>query len=368
MGRRNNSPDLILEKALEGKLLSGPEQLKLLTIKDSDLLERLFETARRVREKYFGNSVFLYGFLYINTYCRNSCQFCLYRGSNRSAPRYRKTKAEIVESAQMLAASGVHLIDLTLGEDPALFDKTDGFDPLIDILERVIESVKLPVMISPGCVPAAILKQLAETGIRWFACYQETYNRDLFDRLRKKQNFDRRMEIKLAAQHLGLLVEDGLLCGVGESDRDLLEAVATMGLLGVDQIRVMTFVPQPGTPMGDRSFPDPLRELKTIALMRLCFPQLLIPATLDIRGRHGLRRRLDAGANVVTSIVPSGRGLAGVAQDRLDIETGGRTVDGIREILEACGLSPAGPNRYGEWMHRRCADREGAVSKVGDPA
>ena len=36
----------------------------------------LFEEARKVREKQFGNRIFLYGFVYFTTWCRNNCAFC----------------------------------------------------------------------------------------------------------------------------------------------------------------------------------------------------------------------------------------------------------------------------------------------------
>ena len=67
-------------------------------------------------------------------------------------------------------------------------------------------------------------------------------------------------------------------------------------------------------------------ELLTIAAMRLAMPDRFIPASLDVDGIAGLERRLQAGANVVTSIVPPTVGLAGVSQAELDIDEGYRTV------------------------------------------
>ncbi|MEX1352924.1 MAG: hypothetical protein WCB15_11365 [Desulfobacterales bacterium] len=66
-----------------------------------------------------------------------------------------------------------------------------------------------------------------------------------------------------------------------------------------------------------------------------------------------LPQRLEAGANVVTSIVPPGRGLAGVARHSLDIEEGKRTIASVEEILPACGLRPASAEKYLSWIRRR---------------
>ncbi|MEJ2641823.1 MAG: hypothetical protein P8010_19835, partial [Desulfosarcinaceae bacterium] len=101
--------------------------------------------------------------------------------------------------------------------------------------------------------------------------------------------------------------------------------------------------------------PRTATEIKLIALMRLMMPARLIPASLDIDGLSGLRQRLDAGANVVTSLVPPGEGLAGVAQSRLDIEAGRRTVTGIEETLAACDLKAAASDDYGRWVAARQA-------------
>jgi methylornithine synthase len=74
--------------------------------------------------------------------------------------------------------------------------------------------------------------------------------------------------------------------------------------------------------------------------MRLVFPGKLIPATLDVEGLAGLKQRLEAGANVVTSIVPPHQGLVGVAQSLLDIDDARRNTASVLSVLEDCGLRP----------------------------
>ncbi len=348
------STERILSRALDEMLLSDRERLQILKIQDPVSLALLFSAARRLRERYFGNRLFLYGFLYASTYCRNQCRFCLYRHGNSQAPRYRKSTEAIIASARQLGESGVHLIDLTMGEDPVLYrEGSKGYHALFDTLERLIAAVGRPVMVSPGVVPLAVLRRFARIGVRWYACYQETHNRALFRRLRGGQDYDMRWQVKGAARGMGLLIEEGLLCGVGETADDIVNSLGAMGRLKADQIRVMSFIPQIGTPMGGLPPAEPIRELKIMALMRLCFPGRLIPASMDVGGHDGLRQRLDAGANVVTSLVPPGQGLAGVARSRMDIEDGRRTVEGIGDILDACGLTPAPMSHFDAWMQGR---------------
>ena len=104
--------------------------LGLLSAKSEGERAFVFDAAREARHRAFGNKVFLYGFLYLSTHCRNDCAFCQYRRSNSSLERYRKPLGEMLEAAGRLAADGVHLLDLTLGEDPYYVEPA-GFHRLV---------------------------------------------------------------------------------------------------------------------------------------------------------------------------------------------------------------------------------------------
>jgi methylornithine synthase len=346
--------EALLAKLKAEENLSKAEITFLLNLQDEDLIRALFQEARDVRQNYFGNKIFMYGFIYASTYCRNDCNFCLFRRSNSQTKRYRKSKQEIVAAALRLADSGVHLIDLTMGEDPAIFNGGGaGFEQLVDLVSSLQKETELPIMVSPGVVPAHALQKLATAGAVWYACYQETHSSALFKKLRPGQDYHNRMQGKVDAHHLGLLVEEGLLCGVGETPDQIAQSMEVMKKLGADQMRVMNFVPQPGTPMARQRPPDPLRETLIAAVMRLVFPDRLIPASLDVEGIAGLKRRLNSGTNVVTSIVPPGEGLVGVAQHSLNIEEGGRTTASVKNVLKRVGLEPANREEYQNWIRRR---------------
>jgi len=323
--------------------------------------EELFRAARELRRRHFGDRVFLYGFLYLSTFCRNDCRFCWYRRSNPDCRRYRKSEEEVLEASARLAASGVHLLDLTLSEDP-LLRTPPGLETLARLTARVKQTSGLPLMLSPGVVPASALRALKGAGADWYACYQETHSRRLFRRLRPGQSYAARMRAKRAARAAGLLLEEGILCGVGEGLHDLARSARAMESLGAEQVRAMSFVPRPGIPLAERHRGDPQRELIAIAALRLTFPDRLIPASLDVDGLAGLQRRLAAGANVVTSLIPPGQGLAGVAQSELDIEEGRRSVAEVQEVLARCGLAPASRAQYSEWLRMRARQEPRAGS------
>ncbi len=345
----------ILNRLQNGKRAGKSEIKYLLRLADPYDIDLLFGAARCVRSNYFGSKIFLYGFLYFSTYCRNSCRFCQYRQSNNMIPRYRKTKAQILNAAMEMSKTGVHLIDLTMGEDPELYSSSAQFDlqQFVSMVKTVQDKTKLPVMISPGTLPDKIIGQLAEAQTLWYACYQETHNKILYKTLREGQSFQKRIAKKQIAKNFGMLIEEGILTGVGETCDDLADSIIWMRDFPVDQARVMTFIPQTGTPMSGFQKQEYLKEQIVIAVMRLVLGDVLIPASLDIGGLDGLQARLDAGANVVTSIVPPDKGLTGVANFSLDIEDSRRTLKHILPILKTCGLKSAKVEEYRIWIKNR---------------
>jgi methylornithine synthase len=341
----------ILKKCRNGGQLSNEEIVYLLNRTDKNETEQIFSAARAVRQAVFGNKVFLYGFVYFSTYCQNSCTFCYFRKENPNPPRYRKSLQEVVDVAIELKNSGVHLIDLTTGDDPFY---TEYPEKLAEIIKAVKGKTGLPVMVSPGVLDRNGLRLIEQAGADWYALYQETHQRALFGQLRQGQSYDKRMNAKQYAKELGMLIEEGLLTDVGETSVDRVHSFDEMKRLGTAQTRAMTFIPQEGSPFQGPGNDKYHNELLNIAVMRLLFPDVLIPASLDVEGLDGLEKRLMAGANVVTSIIPPKKGVAGVANASHDIDEGYRTVAGIQDTLRTCNLTCAAPQEYSRWVaHRR---------------
>jgi Biotin synthase and related enzymes len=330
-------------------IMDKNEIIELLRIDDPQKVEELFSKARSARKKVLANKIFMYGFVYFSTFCRNNCNFCYYRKSN-DIERYRKTPEEIISISRQLADSGVHLIDLTMGEDMKYHQ--EHFTDLFDMVKEIKRITGLPVMISPGVIDDELIEAFADLDSEWYALYQETHNRELFAKLRLNQDYDERMHAKLYAKEKGMLIEEGIMVGIGETPEDIADSLLEMGKIGAKQMRVMSFVPQKGIPMEHMEKPDPLLELKVIAIMRLLYPTALIPASLDIDGIMGLHDRIDAGANLITSIIPPKSGLMGVAQNVMDVDEGGRTVAEATVILREMGCEPATAEEYRNYINK----------------
>jgi len=309
----------------------------------------LCSAAAQVRASGLGTQVFVYGFAYFSTYCRNACRFCFYRKQNTRCQRYRKDPERISEIAQLLERSGVHLIDLTSGEDPILY-RGSRFEPLVRMVKLVNDATDLSIMVSPGVLPRSALRSLKEAGADWYALYQETHNKAVYSKLRIGQHYGTRLEAKLNAHKEGLLIEEGILLGVGESYDDRVDSIFEMKRIGASQVRAMGFVPQDGTPMRNHHSPPIADEMTTMAVMRLVHQDKLMPASLDIDGLKCLALRLASGANVISSVIPPKLGLAGVAQAQLGVDEGLRTVDAVRPHIERLGLQIASKKSYARWL------------------
>ncbi len=328
---------------------SKEELLRIMASDDPEILQALFSQARKIRKEVQGNKIFAYGFVYFTTYCRNNCNFCYYRNSNK-IERYRKNKDEVLAISKSLIDSGVNLIDLTMGEDPQYH--AEDFETVCQIIKEIKEVYDTPVMISPGVVNHNIIDKFAEAGADFYALYQETHNRELYAKMRVGQDYDARMNAKLYAKEKGIYIEEGLLAGIGETSEDIVDSLLTMGEIGARQVRVMSFIPQEGSPMENCKTPDRIEELKIIALMRLLYPGALIPASLDVDGIRGLKDRINAGANLITSIIPPKSGFMGVAHSTMDVDEGGRTVEEAASILDEMGLRIASKEEYEAFLRQ----------------
>ncbi|WP_406658279.1 methylornithine synthase PylB [Methanolobus sp. ZRKC2] len=341
--------DNLAEEILNGSKLTDNELRELLSITDKEELEKLYYVSRKVRDHFFENKVFLYSFVYFSTYCKNKCTFCYYRESN-SINRYRLDINEVRNICRALKGENIHMVDLTMGEDPYFHEHPERFT---DVVRMVKTELNLPIMISPGVLQNESLKELHDNGANFLALYQETHDRELYGKLRVGQSFEDRVNARSFAKSIGYCVEDGILTGVGNDIESTIKSLRGMENNRPDMVRVMTFVPQEGTPLGKKDPESSIEELKIIAILRLMFPDRLIPASLDLEGIPGMVHRLNAGANVVTSIIPSNSTLEGVVNYDRDLEERDRDPKSVIKSLKAMGMEPASQDDFNKILERK---------------
>ncbi len=329
--------DVFARDIINGMQLTDDNLRELLSLEDGKEMGKLHLVAKKVRDHFFGNKVFLYSFVYFSTYCRNNCAFCYYNRCN-DIQRYRLDMDDIRSICRALKDESIHMVDLTMGEDPYFHDEPERF---VDIVRTVKKEMGLPIMVSPGVMDDRTLSRLHENGADFLALYQETHDRELYRKLRVGQSFEERIHARDFARKIGYCVEDGILTGVGNDIESTIRSLRGMQVNEPDMVRVMTFVPQQGTPLEKIDQVSSLSELKIISILRLLFPDRLIPASLDLEGIEGMVHRLNAGANVVTSIIPSDSSLEGVVNYDRELEERDRDPKSVVKRLRTMGMEPA---------------------------
>ena len=271
----------------------------LLSALDGGQAERIRDRAFEVARARFGGGVYIRGLIEISSCCRNNCYYCGLRRSNRHASRYRLTAEEVLDCCREGARSGFGTFVLQGGED-------EGQDD--DWMEATVKAIRAEfpaqaITLSVGERSREAYSRFREAGADRYLLRHETRNDAHYARLHPAEmSGAHRRDCLRALKELGYQVGAGMMVGSpGQTVDCLLDDIAFLEELRPEMIGMGPFVPAAHTPFARHAAGSVDLTLRLIALMRLRFPDALIPATtalatLDGRGREeGIR----SGANVV---------------------------------------------------------------------
>lgn len=108
----------IIAKSLSKTPLQLDETAVLLRTTRPELVEEIFEAARKLKREVYGNRIVLFAPLYIGNYCVNDCRYCSFRRSNKEAVRRTLSPQEIVQQVEALEDKGHKRLILVFGEHP----------------------------------------------------------------------------------------------------------------------------------------------------------------------------------------------------------------------------------------------------------
>ncbi len=173
----------IIAKSLSKVPLQVEETAALLRTTNADLIEEIFEAARKLKREVYGNRIVLFAPLYIGNYCVNDCTYCSFRRSNKQTVRRTLSSKELVQQVEALEAKGHKRLILVFGEHP----RYDAHF-IAETVKQVYQVKKDNGEIRRVNINAAPLDHegfriVKEAGIGTYQIFMETYHHQTYQRV-----------------------------------------------------------------------------------------------------------------------------------------------------------------------------------------
>lgn len=174
----------IIEKARGFKGLSPAEVATLIQVEDPDLLEKIYQTAKEVKEHIYGKRVVLFAPLYLSNECINNCLYCPYRHDNENIPRKTLSEEEIAEECKYIEEMGHKRIVIESGEHPGKTPIEYICNAMRKIYETTNENGSIRrINVNIAATTVEEYKKLKEAGIGTYTLFQETYHRETYRKM-----------------------------------------------------------------------------------------------------------------------------------------------------------------------------------------
>ncbi len=289
----------LLDKLNIEHSLTVDEYEYLLNHVDDELMAAAAEYARVYQDKYYGNKVFTRGLIEFTNFCRNNCYYCGIRRENHNCERYRLSKKQILECVDAGYELGFRTIVLQGGEDFAFSD-----EDICDIVSGIRAAHEdMVVTLSIGERSRESYEKYYEAGARRYLLRHETANPALYAKLHPAElSWENRMRCLRDLKEIGYQVGAGFMVeSPGQTNYDLAMDLKFIEEFKPDMCGIGPFISHKETPFAKEASGTLNTTLFCLSLIRIIYPQVLLPATtalgtIDPRGRE---KGIQAGANVV---------------------------------------------------------------------
>lgn len=274
----------ILEKAKKEKGLSHQDVAYLINCKHDSIWQEIFYLAKKIKHEYYGKRIVLFAPLYLSNYCVNGCTYCPYHFKNKHIFRKKLSQDEIKREAIALMDMGHKRLALEMGEDPInnpIEYLLESIKTIYSIKHKNGEIRRLNINIAATTVEN--YAKLKDAGIGTYILFQETYNKDNYEKLHPtgpKHNYRYHTEAMDRAMQGGIDdVGCGVLFGLNNYDYELvgllmhaehLEAKYGCGPHTISVPRIC-----PADDINPNDFQNALSDdifLKIVALLRVAVP------------------------------------------------------------------------------------------------
>lgn len=259
----------------------------------------LFDKACKIRNQIFGRRVYIRGLIEFTNYCRNNCYYCGIRRDNQKVERYRLEESQILKCCEEGYDLGFRTFVFQGGEDLHFTDEK---------ICAIISTVKSEF---PDCaVTLSLGERSRESYQLWFQAGADRYllRHETADPCHYRQlhppelSLERRKQCLKDLKEIGFQVGAGFMVGSpGQTFGHLAEDMLFLLELRPHMIGIGPFISHTSTPFAGKPGGSVEQTLFLLALLRLTFPKVLLPATtaLSTLTVDGRERGILAGANVI---------------------------------------------------------------------
>ena len=289
----------IIQKLYDTGEITASELKYLLDNFDGETSEFLFEKARTIQHKFFGNKIYVRGLIEFTNYCRNDCFYCGIRRSNDKANRYRLNKEQILSCCDNGYTLGFRTFVFQGGEDAYYTD-----DMMVEIVSEIKKNhPDCAITLSIGERSYESYLRLFEAGADRYLLRHETANESHYTKLHpEKLLLKNRKKCLDDLKKIGYQVGTGFMVGSPYQTTDnLVEDLLFIREFKPEMIGIGPFIPHSDTPFAGQKAGGMELTLFLIGLLRLMNPNSLIPSTTALGTINDLGREkgILAGANVV---------------------------------------------------------------------
>lgn len=289
----------LIDKLYSNRCLDRREYAMLLgELSESDE-QYLYSKAREAASFYYGNNVYIRGLIEFTNFCKNNCYYCGIRCGNKNISRYRLSKEDILKCCDKGYGLGFRTFVLQGGEDEFYSD---------EYIISIVSSIKnkysdCAVTLSIGERSRESYKSFYAAGADRYLLRHETADNEHYKRLHPdNMSPDNRKRCLYDLKEIGYQTGCGIMVGSPYQTIDnLVDDIIFMKDLSPHMIGIGPFISHKDTPfkgMHNGALRDTLRLL---AVLRLSFPNVLIPATtaLGTIADNGRELGILAGGNVL---------------------------------------------------------------------
>ncbi|WP_459966488.1 biotin synthase BioB [Paenibacillus sp. JCM 10914] len=265
-----NSWQLFAHKALRGECLTLEEGLTVLEA-DNDEVLPLMQAAFQVRKHFYDKKVKLNMIINAKSgLCPEDCGYCSQSIVSTSPVK----KYSLLDKGTLLAGAreamarkaGTYCI-VASGKGPT----EKELDQVVSAVKEIRETMPLKICACLGILKDEQAQRLAEAGVHRYNHNLNT-SRANYPSITTTHTYDQRVETVEQVKVSGMSPCSGVIIGMGETNREIVEMAFALRELDADSIPINFLNAIQGTPLENAGRTSAMKALKVLALFRFICP------------------------------------------------------------------------------------------------